>query len=332
MITPPLYFGLNSNLEFYSSDNQAGRAAIVVLAHRASFSAIQSFCSIMSTKHKVLQDCHTDIILLVPYGNPHFPQADTQGRPNTEIWSGIRIITYPENAITLPEYNHQYMTVYVVSRAQHVVYMDSSKYVQDNIDHILMVAHNLYVSSCEDLPVPALFSPLLLGKDFCNLLIEKFENSPHSAGTIASIGPDGSPILRMDDKKKHRSDFLLPASSKLAEVLTSLLAARCVPEIRKAFQFEPESIDRILIARYDETGGYFRRHRDNNAPQTEFRKFALSVNLNDDFEGGELFFPEYNDKLYKAEAGSGIIFSASALHEASPVKRGRRYCLLTFFA
>ena len=88
--------------------------------------------------------------------------------------------------------------------------------------------------------------------------------------------------------------------------------------------------DRLLLARYDETGGYFRRHRDNSAPSVAFRQFALSLNLNDDYMGGHLLFPEYNDRRYRPPAGAGVIFSCSLLHEAAPVTRGRRYCALTF--
>ena len=80
------------------------------------------------------------------------------------------------------------------------------------------------------------------------------------------------------------------------------------------------------------TGGYFRRHRDNGAENVTFREFAPSVNLNTgDYEGGALRFPEYSDHWYRPGIGAGIIFSASLLHEAMPVTRGRRYVLLTFF-
>jgi predicted 2-oxoglutarate/Fe(II)-dependent dioxygenase YbiX len=91
--------------------------------------------------------------------------------------------------------------------------------------------------------------------------------------------------------------------------------------------------DRILIARYDDTGGYFKRHRDNLSPQTAFRDFAVSMNLNtDDYDGGELRFPEFGDDRYDPPAGSAAIFSASLLHEALPVTRGRRYVALSFLS
>jgi predicted 2-oxoglutarate/Fe(II)-dependent dioxygenase YbiX len=112
-------------------------------------------------------------------------------------------------------------------------------------------------------------------------------------------------------------------------VLTGIVS-RCVPEIARAFHVDIAHTDRILLARYDETGGYFRRHRDNSAPSVAFRQFALSLNLNDDYDGGHVLFPEYNDRRYRPPAGAGVVFSCSLLHEAAPVTRGKRYCALTF--
>ena len=60
------------------------------------------------------------------------------------------------------------------------------------------------------------------------------------------------------------------------------------------------------------------------------RKFAVSVNLNDDFDGGEVSFPEYGPRSYKAPPGAAVVFSCSLLHAVSTVTRGRRYAFLPF--
>jgi predicted 2-oxoglutarate/Fe(II)-dependent dioxygenase YbiX len=110
-----------------------------------------------------------------------------------------------------------------------------------------------------------------------------------------------------------------------------MLARRLVPEIKRAFQADIAHLDRILIARYDDSGGYFRRHRDDAAPHIAYRQFALTLNLNTgDYEGGDLVFPEFSDDRVSPPAGGAAVFSASLLHEAMPVTRGRRYVLLTF--
>ena len=49
-----------------------------------------------------------------------------------------------------------------------------------------------------------------------------------------------------------------------------------------------------------------------------------------DFDGGEISFPEYGPRSFKAAPGAAIVFSASILHQVSRVTRGRRYVFLTF--
>ena len=177
---------------------------------------------------------------------------------------------------------------------------------------------------------PVLIVPNVAPPAFCQAVIEHFEASPHSAGVMASY-VDGQAQARVDLGKKHRRDIELEAGSPLHNAVMQLIAARLVPEIKRAFQKDITFADRILIARYDDDGGYFRRHRDDAAPQTAFRQFALSLNLNThQYEGGELMFPEYNDHRYNPPAGAAAVFSASLLHEARPVTRGSRYVLLTF--
>ena len=59
--------------------------------------------------------------------------------------------------------------------------------------------------------------------------------------------------------------------------------------------------------------------------------FALSINLNtDEYDGGDLRFPEYGPHLYRPELGAALVFSCSLIHEALPVTRGRRFVLLNF--
>ena len=104
-------------------------------------------------------------------------------------------------------------------------------------------------------------------------------------------------------------------------------------EVEKAFRFRVTRIERYIVARYDaEDGGYFRPHRDNRTSGTAHRQFACSINLNaEDFEGGDLRFPEYGTRTYRPPTGGAVVFSCSLLHEATPVTRGARYAFLPFF-
>ena len=106
-----------------------------------------------------------------------------------------------------------------------------------------------------------------------------------------------------------------------------------MPAILRAFQTRIVQIELPRVGCYDaETGGWFRRHRDNTTPFTAHRQFAVSLNLNptEQYDGGEVRFPEFGRQLYRPEAGSALVFSCSLLHEAVPVERGRRFGLFTF--
>ncbi len=52
--------------------------------------------------------------------------------------------------------------------------------------------------------------------------------------------------------------------------------------------------------------------------------------LNDDYEGGDLGFPEFGRRTYRAPKGGAVVFSCSLLHEATPMICGRRYATLPF--
>ncbi len=55
------------------------------------------------------------------------------------------------------------------------------------------------------------------------------------------------------------------------------------------------------------------------------------MNLNSDqYEGGELMFPEYGRTMFKPPVGGAAVFSCSLLHQAMPVTKGKRYAFLPF--
>jgi len=163
---------------------------------------------------------------------------------------------------------------------------------------------------------------------FCRELIGAYEaDGGAPSGVMHTI--EGK-FVGVFDRQKKRRDAEIP-DGPLREGLRQRLALRLVPEIRRAFAFEVTRIERYIVACYDaEEGGFFKPHIDNGAPQTAHRRFAVTINLNDDFEGGDLRFPEFGRRTYRAPAGGAVVFSCSLLHEATPVIAGRRYATLPF--
>jgi predicted 2-oxoglutarate/Fe(II)-dependent dioxygenase YbiX len=56
----------------------------------------------------------------------------------------------------------------------------------------------------------------------------------------------------------------------------------------------------------------------------------VSLNLNAEFEGGNLRFPEFGRRTFKPPVGGAIVFSCSLLHEATAITNGKRYAFLPF--
>jgi predicted 2-oxoglutarate/Fe(II)-dependent dioxygenase YbiX len=172
---------------------------------------------------------------------------------------------------------------------------------------------------------PVLLLPRVLDAAYRERLIQVWERD---GGTDTGVARGGNDVLDADVKR--RRDHTVADRDLLLE-LTSVIGRRVLPEVGKAFAFRATRFEGFKIACYDAaTGGFFRPHRDNLTPSTAHRVFALTLNLNDDYDGGQLRFPEYGNQLYRPEPGAALVFSCSHLHEVLDVTAGRRFVLLSF--
>ena len=176
---------------------------------------------------------------------------------------------------------------------------------------------------------PVLVMPRIFEPELCARLIDHYRAvGGRPSGFMREI--DGVTTLVSDNQHKMRHDVILEDQALIAETRVRI-ARRLGPQIEKAFQFKATRMERYLVACYDaETGGHFRPHRDNTTRGTAHRRFAVSINLNADFEGGDLRFPEFGRRTYRPAPGGAVVFSCSLLHEATPVRRGQRYAFLPF--
>ena len=179
-------------------------------------------------------------------------------------------------------------------------------------------------------PAPVLAVPYVFEPQLCRELIRYYEtNGGQDSGFMRDMG--GKTVMVMDYSHKRRADCEI-TDPALIRTTQERLSRRVIPAIRQAFQFDATRIERHIVACYDASdGGHFRAHRDNTTLGTAHRRFAVTLNLNsEEFDGGELWFPEFSRRRYKAPTGGAIVFSCSLLHEATRVTRGRRYAFLPF--
>jgi predicted 2-oxoglutarate/Fe(II)-dependent dioxygenase YbiX len=137
-------------------------------------------------------------------------------------------------------------------------------------------------------------------------------------------------VMVMDELKKRRD--VLVEDVGLQAALRERLERRLFPLIKQGLGFTASHIERYVVSCYDAADeAVFHPHRDHTTMGTAHRKFACSINLNDDFQGGDLRFAEFGPATYRPPVGGAVVFSCALLHEATRVTAGRRYAFLPFF-
>lgn len=171
---------------------------------------------------------------------------------------------------------------------------------------------------------PAVIIDNVFSPEFCRRCIEEFKNGYTFEGTVGSkVGNEYKPDTKI------RTDYI--ATGAILEELDYKLSRSFFPELERIFGFRITHRELYKIGLYTgEKQGFFKAHRDNFDPALGYRRIASTIHLNDEYEGGGVRFPEYDDFIYRPPAGAGIAFSCQTQHEARPVTKGERYVVVAF--
>ncbi|MDE1151691.1 MAG: 2OG-Fe(II) oxygenase [Micavibrio sp.] len=180
-----------------------------------------------------------------------------------------------------------------------------------------------------ELQAPVIMLPNVFEPALCADLIKMYDaQGGVDSGFMRDV--NGKTVSVTDYGHKRRSDLVLE-DEDLLQILRHRIHRRIVPEIKKVHFFDVSRIERFIVACYDSSNrGFFNAHRDNTTKGTAHRRFAVTINLNNDFEGGELNFPEYGPRTFKPPVGGAVVFSCALLHAVTPVTAGRRFAFLPF--
>ena len=180
-----------------------------------------------------------------------------------------------------------------------------------------------------DMAAPVLAVPDVLEAGFRDEMIALYEQ--HGGGESGFMRQQGGQTVGMVDRQhKSRTDHMIEDEA-IRDGLRQRLIRRLLPMIERGFDFRATRIERYLVACYDsETGGHFKAHRDNRTSATAHRRFAVTINLNGDYDGGDLSFPEFGPRTYRAPPGGAIVFCCTLMHQVDPVTFGRRFATLPF--
>jgi predicted 2-oxoglutarate/Fe(II)-dependent dioxygenase YbiX/peroxiredoxin len=199
----------------------------------------------------------------------------------------------------------------------------------ETVRNVVRSLPDVEVSAGVPMFAPALIVPRVFSFELCDFLVQFYEQQ---GGVDSGFQFDisGKTMTVSDWRLKRRSDVPV-AAPEVRELVRGQIVRRLLPQIEQNFQFKATRMDRYIVACYDsEVGGHFHRHRDNVNAGAQHRRFAVSINLNNNFEGCDLMFPEFGRKTYRPPEGGALVFSCGALHQVTPVTKGRRYAFLAF--
>lgn len=303
----------------YVFDTAAGR--YLLLAVVPAGPAVERAAEILEARRAVFDDVHASAFILITG-----PDEDRAARQDAV--PGRRFLFDPDGSLAARYDAGDAERWFLIDPALHLmggVGADQAAALADRVAGLPPPSRH---GGPEGL-APVLVTPRIFEPAFCDQLIALYRQTGGTpSGFMREV--DGVTTLMMSDQHKRRSDVMVEDDGLQRQVVARL-TRRLLPQIRKAFGFQATRIERYLVARYDaETGGFFRPHRDNTTKGTAHRRFAVSINLNADYDGGDLRFPEFGDRTYRPPPGGACVFSCSILHEATPVTRGERFAFLPF--
>lgn len=164
----------------------------------------------------------------------------------------------------------------------------------------------------------------------CDRIISEYKNSTDwiKAETRGGVRKDvrNCATIAMSEK------YIIGDNSIRQEIDSDLfkIAGKCIDKYRHVhINCVIDEDTGYELLRYKE-GGFYTQHTDTfiHAP----RLVSCSLNLNNDYEGGEFAFFDKGLK-YKLNKGDVIMFPSTFMypHEIMPVTKGTRYSIITWF-
>jgi predicted 2-oxoglutarate/Fe(II)-dependent dioxygenase YbiX/peroxiredoxin len=309
----------------YMFDTVAGRHVLILLFGSAGVAEAQSALRLVADNRALFDDAGACF-----FGVTVDPE-DAASRGLAQQLPGIRFFL---------DYDRRISTLYGAAGDDekyhpHWLVLDPALRVLGRFElqaggEAIALLRNRLAADAPPLTAPVLVVPNVFEPELCRRLIALYEaDGGEESGFMQDR--DGKTRLTLDPLHKVRRDYLIEDPALSREINLRIIH-RLLPMVRRAFSFEATRVERLLVGCYEaETGGHFRAHRDNTTKGTAHRRFAVTINLNaEDYEGGDLRFPEFGPRSYRAATGGAIVFSCSLLHEAQPVTKGRRFAFLPF--
>jgi len=270
--------------------------------------------------------------IVVAKGKDDLPARSIPARPDRTLFDGDASVTAAMVALDSEGRGIQGVHAVLVDARHRIAWIERGVTDKDAISRAILAGERLVAEAAQagnaSMHAPVLLIPRLLDRAECARLVALHENGQPVEGTISRV-IDGVSTNVLDTTMKRRADIYLEGSEAMR--VEEQIIPRIQAEVARAFSFVITYYEYLQVGCYDSaTLGFFKAHRDNENLQNSHWRFALSLNLNDDYAGGELSFPEFGRQSYRPAIGDGVVFGCGLLHAAAPVTRGRRFVLLSF--
>lgn len=202
-------------------------------------------------------------------------------------------------------------TVCLSDKNLKVVYMASGR----DLSELLVNIPPQSSFEASRVPPPVLIVPNVISEFLAEKLISYIEKNKNDA--------------HQDSSGYKSRSHVFPARS-LEYELDNKLCKSLLPEIQKVFFTDVSHRETYKICCYNSNDrGCFGKHRDTIDPYLH-RRYAMSLMLNDDYEGGGICFPEYCDEVVKVPKYSAVVFPGSLYHQVKAIDKGKRYVIISF--
>ena len=320
----PLFVAATTARPEFAFGSLGGLWILMVFAGQAGAKGPEAALGLLTEKRRWIED-HGGVVFVVS-----IDPADRAGGENATsprfFWDFDRKVSELYGVVNGDAYQTRIVLIDPSMRIAATEPLSRIEHLLDAYEGLIKTEQNFWGEQIAPIVVaPRVFSPSL-----CSALIDYYQNTGGvSSGVMRQV--DGMTVGVSDPTFKRRRDVYLEDTDML-NVAHLSLRRNLFPLLEKTYAWQCTRLERNLIACYDSSElGFFRPHRDNSTPGTAHRKFAVTINLNaDDYDGGELRFPEFGPRTYKPPTGGAVVFSCSLLHEATPVTRGQRYAFLPF--
>jgi len=186
-----------------------------------------------------------------------------------------------------------------------------------------------------------LIKPNVISSEGVEELINHIESSPLTDLSVfdsEETNKSGKPKWKVE--KDTRDTQTVPLSHT-APKIEGLLKDAVYNIINPFYGVEVASSELPQILSYG-IGGHYKPHIDGESvwcsptgdklwKKSTDRDLSILFYLNDDFEGGDIVFPEHRVRV-RPEPGMMVCFPSNHhyLHAVEPVTKGKRYCIVTW--